>query len=275
MNNGRMRLPTRDGPLAVIVLPPASNTSVASEHLVFLHPTNLDSNCWLPVAARLSGHWRVLIDSRGHGDSHRQGPFHIADYARDVQHVIEELALDRVHLIGGSLGGSIACAVASYVPGKVASICAVGGALEPADVSILTEIDELFRSGVALEEIFGAVMAREIEAGLSAQLAEDALVQVGIGRRTRELIHRITLNAFSEDGRVYASGVACPVIVINGERDTSCPPEAGERMASALRGKFELLPGIGHLAMLQAPDAIAAHVSAALSHQPPFKREIA
>ena len=79
--------------------------AISETHVVLLHPVNLTSRCWLPVASRLGDFHRVLIDSRGHGRSHMNGPFGIDDYAADVLAVIEALGLREIHIVGASLGG--------------------------------------------------------------------------------------------------------------------------------------------------------------------------
>jgi 3-oxoadipate enol-lactonase len=80
---------------------------------------------------------------------------------------------------------------------------------------------------------------------------------VGLDTRRSELIKDITWNAFAEDARRYASSVRCPALVLTGEYDESCPPESGERMAAALGAPLEILPGLGHLPMMQAPSLVA------------------
>jgi 3-oxoadipate enol-lactonase len=256
----RLSIEGPGGVLAVTLLEPSAHATTLCEWIFFLHPTNLDSRCWLPVATRLNGHRRVLLDSRGHGASHQRGPFSVADYAADVRAVMDELAIERVHLVGGSLGGSIACAVAGCVPARVASVTAVGAALEPADPATVARLEGAFESA-SLHEIFAAAMEPEMAHGLAPALADEALLQVGVDRRDRNMIREITLNAFTEDATSYARNVSCPVCVLSGEFDESCPPEAGRRMAALLRGRFELLPSLGHLAMMQAPDLIGRKVS--------------
>jgi pimeloyl-ACP methyl ester carboxylesterase len=250
------RVQAAGGELAMMVLEAEVPAHGAPDAILFLHPTNLDARCWLPVAMRLPNYRRILLDSRGHGTSHQRGPFRIADYAADVCEVLDLLALDTVHLVGGSLGGSIACAVAGAAPQRIASLVAVGAALEPADAATLALLKEAFAS-FSVHDIFVREMERETARGLSADLVAEVLQQVAIGRRSHELIREVTLNAFAEDARQLARDVRCPAWVLCGEFDESCPPAAGQRMAQSLLGRFEVLPGLGHLPMLQAPQLIA------------------
>jgi 3-oxoadipate enol-lactonase len=229
-------------------------------HVVYLHPVNLTARCWMPVASRMGEFNRVLIDSRGHGRSHMNGPFGIDDYAADVRAVVETLGLPEIHIVGASLGGSIACAVAASLPETVKSLVAVGASLEPADPDALARLEH-WREAEAAAELFDEFLEQEVSHGLSPSVAADARRQVGLDTRRAELIKVITWSAFAEDARSYASSVRCPALILTGEHDESCPPDTGERMAAALGAPFEILPGLGHLAMMQAPSIVSGRLA--------------
>jgi pimeloyl-ACP methyl ester carboxylesterase len=214
----------------------------------------------MPVASRMGEFNRVLIDSRGHGRSHMNGPFGIDDYAADVRAVVETLGLPEIHIVGASLGGSIACAVAASLPETVKSLVAVGASLEPADPDALARLEH-WREAEAAAELFDEFLEQEVSHGLSPSVAADARRQVGLDTRRAELIKDITWSAFAEDARRYASSVRCPALILTGEHDESCPPDTGERMAAALGAPFEILPGLGHLAMMQAPSIVSGRLA--------------
>jgi 3-oxoadipate enol-lactonase len=233
-----------------------NSASAGAPVLVLLHPVNLTGQCWIGVAAQMRDFFCVLIDSRGHGRSHMNGPFGIDDYAADVLAVIEAFELRAVHLAGASLGGSIACAVAAAIPDVVRSLAALGASLEPADPDSLRALAEWRLTGVTAE-LFDSFLEQEVHHGLPPHVAAEARRQVGLDTRASNLIKSITWNAFAEDARRYAKPMHCPALVLTGEHDDSCPPAAGGRMAAALGAPFEILPGLGHLAMMQAPSLVA------------------
>lgn len=244
------------GALAVSLIEPESVSGESrAAAVLFIHPTNMSSECWLPVSRLLPRYRKVMPDSRGHGSSHRNGPFFIADYAADVLAVIDALALDRVHLVGASLGGSIACAVARERPDRVRSLVGIGAALEPADAQVLAALGRM--SSGELVELLDQDSELEGEHGLSPEAASAVRRQACLDQRDADMVRTITLNAFSEDGRVYAEGVRCPAYIMNGEFDRSCPADAGERMARLLNARYETLPEVGHLVMMQSPELIA------------------
>lgn len=186
-----------------------------------------------------------------------RGPFCVADHAADARAVLAALGIERVHLVGGSLGGAIACAVAATMPSCAASVVAIGSTLEPADAQTLGELARELQTPVLQRRLFVDLLQREVAKGLGEANADDALQQLALDQRSSDVIREVTLSAFGEDARDYASQIACPALVMTGELDDACPPEAGKRMAEALRARFEVLPSLGHLAMMHGPRIVA------------------
>ncbi|HLO76556.1 MAG TPA: alpha/beta hydrolase, partial [Magnetospirillum sp.] len=59
------------------------------------------------------------------------------------------------------------------------------------------------------------------------------------------------------DGPADAAGVACPALIIAGERDRMSPAKAGRELAALLpHGSIEVLPAAGHMVMAERPDAV-------------------
>lgn len=257
-----MRVSTPAGAIALTVFDPEGGEHAQGKGAVlFLHPVNLSAQCWLPVARLLPDYLRVLPDSRGHGASHMSGPFRLVDYAADARAVLASLEIERAHLVGGSLGGAIACAVAAALPACAVSVVAIGSTLEPADTQMLDELARGLRSPALQRQLFRDLLQRDVARGLDAAVADDAFRQLALDQRSADVIREVTLNAFGEDARDYAPQVICPALVMTGALDDACPPEAGKRMADSLRGRFEVLPSLGHLAMMQGPRTVAERLA--------------
>src|SRR4051795_6753537 len=76
---------------------------------------------WDSMAPQLAKHFTlVLIDNRGLGRSRaRRKPRTLADYSTDIAELLDELQLDRAHVLGLSLGGIIAQRFAIDHPSRV------------------------------------------------------------------------------------------------------------------------------------------------------------
>jgi len=81
--------------------------------LMLLHGLGMDWRVWQAVSRRLAPSFHLfMLDLRGHGQSTK--PAHgytLAHYAADVEDVLDHLRLDRVVLVGSSLGGMVAASV--------------------------------------------------------------------------------------------------------------------------------------------------------------------
>src|SRR5439155_19748235 len=98
--------------------------------VVLVHGINMSRDVWADVLDPLARSRRVAaFDLRGHGASHRSGPFTAEDYAADTLAVMDHLAIERAHVVGTSFGGSVACVLAVAAPARVASVAAIGSAL--------------------------------------------------------------------------------------------------------------------------------------------------
>jgi 3-oxoadipate enol-lactonase len=88
--------------------------------LVLLHGLGGQASTWDTVGAEFARSHRVLaIDLRGHGDSDRPGVYSFELMRDDVLGVLDRLGLDRVSLLGHSMGGTVAYLIAEQEPGRI------------------------------------------------------------------------------------------------------------------------------------------------------------
>jgi pimeloyl-ACP methyl ester carboxylesterase len=91
--------------------------------LVLLHALGENSGSWDTVVPTLGTRYRTYaLDLRGHGASERPGEYSIGLMRDDVLAFLDALGLDRVALLGHSLGGVVAYLVAAAQPHRVTSL---------------------------------------------------------------------------------------------------------------------------------------------------------
>lgn len=77
--------------------------------LIVLHGLFGSHQNWQPVARRLSGRYRVhAVDLRNHGNSPHQDEVSYPLMAKDILGFMEQSHIEKVHLLGHSLGGKVA-----------------------------------------------------------------------------------------------------------------------------------------------------------------------
>ncbi|MEX2505274.1 MAG: alpha/beta hydrolase [Egicoccus sp.] len=81
----------------------------------------------------------------------------------------------------------------------------------------------------------------------------------------------LTAAALSHDATGVLGEIGCPTLVLSGEQDPLCPPDAGHAMAVAIPGaRFEVFSGLAHGFPEQAPSRFARQVLAFLAeHEHP------
>jgi pimeloyl-ACP methyl ester carboxylesterase len=88
--------------------------------MVLLHALGQRRFSWAPVTARFAERFRVYaLDLRGHGDSDWPGEYSLQLMRDDVLRVLDDLGLDKVTLVGHSMGGAVAYLIAIQYPQRV------------------------------------------------------------------------------------------------------------------------------------------------------------
>jgi pimeloyl-ACP methyl ester carboxylesterase len=240
------------GPLAVVKSAgPASHTAV-----VLVHPINTGSVVWRRVLGELELP-AVALDLRGHGRSGLRGPFTIADgYVPDVLAVLDALELDAVHLVGGSLGGSISLALAASHPQRVHSVTTFGSTLGTGVPEAAIEQMVGVLATVGSHRYFADLVPKVVGPAYSSEQGLEETISAAAGR-PEPTVAAILRAAFSADIRDLAGQVHAPVLAVGGTADPTCPPAMTEEIAAATGGVSVILDGIGHLPMVEAPQRVA------------------
>ncbi|MGD9525837.1 alpha/beta fold hydrolase [Pseudonocardia sp.] len=233
--------------------------------VLLLHPVNTAAAVWDDVAAALPGE-SVAVDYRGHGSSEPGPPYLPADFAADALAVLDHLGWNRVHLVGGSIGGAVSVEVAARASAEVASIACFGATLRiglaEADLEpLLVELRELGVGGWFARhghELLGP----RARTGAARRLAELA------GGRDTAMVEQIVRATFAHaDSRAVAAALPrLPALVAVGSHDPTCPPAMAAELAELLGTPVTVLDGIGHLPMLEAPAEVAELITALHEH---------
>jgi pimeloyl-ACP methyl ester carboxylesterase len=204
----------------------------------------------------------ITLDNRGTGFSDKPVyGYAIANLARDIHGLLDELEIPRVHLLGYSMGGAIAQEFVRQLPERVQSLmlCATmcGGTratyAKPSVTRVMREIDGLSPEQIA-RRIWQVTYAPAYLERHQA-LAEDQ-TQREIAFPTPLHSADLQFQAFAEfDGSTALAEIACPTLVLTGDLDELIPPQNSAMMASLIPdAKLVIILGSGHRVLWEAPD---------------------
>lgn len=223
----------------------------------FVHPVNTGAAVWDSVAASVSGSRTCIVpDLRGHGASDPGDSYLVEDYVADVRAVLDHLDVDRVHVVGASIGGPVGVMLAAVEQDRVATFAGFGVALA------LRLPDGALDQALEMLQTLGTRGAFEVLApGAVAPGADPALaalvVELASAGRAPEMVGRMMVGTFSTDVTPLAAKVPVPCLVGNGTEDGTCTPDDARRMGELLPDcRVEILDGVGHLPMLEAPGVV-------------------
>jgi pimeloyl-ACP methyl ester carboxylesterase len=231
--------------------------------LVFLHYWGGSSRTWKHVIAGLAPRFHtVAIDHRGWGQSDAPADgYSLADLAADAEGVIVALKLRRYVLVGHSMGGKVAQLMASRRPAGLAGLVLVAPS-PPQPLAIPAEAREMMAGAYASRETVEAVIDNVLTATpLSAEDREQVIADSLRGAPPAKLAWPRATSLEDITGRVGAIDV--PTLVIASELDRVDSPQMlrAELLARLPHAVMQVVPGVGHLSMLEAPDAVSSLVA--------------
>ncbi|WP_415304288.1 alpha/beta fold hydrolase [Candidatus Pelagibacter sp. Uisw_090] len=101
----------------------------STEPLVFIHGVGLDHEMWEPQINSLNNHSIITYDLLGHGKTpYDKDEVTLNDFSNQLDYLLNFLQIDKINLIGFSLGSLIALDFASKFQDKLKSLTVIGTA---------------------------------------------------------------------------------------------------------------------------------------------------
>ena len=229
--------------------------------LVLLHHFGGSARTWQPVIACIGDRRRcVAIDLPGFGgQAAHPGPYTVAAMADLVAAHIVELGLDDYTLVGHSMGGKVALALAARRPAGLGSLILLAPSppsAEPIDPRQRATMLAAWGSKSSLAHIVDAVTVRPLPVEIRATLLDDML---GVAHDAWDSWLRV---GSREDNTLSMARISVPVLVLSGDGDTAIPTAVIEakllpRLANVT---LSVIAGAGHLLPLEAVKETTRHL---------------
>jgi len=242
--------------------------------LIFVHGWCMSSAIWQNQFLQLAENYRIIApDLRGHGKSGGVHGQHDFDrYASDLSDLVSFLNLDGAILIGWSMGAQVALQVLGTLSDKLAGVMLVSA------TPCFTSRDD-FPFGLSLNESQG--MRLKVKRNLQRALAgfhsrmfiAGEIETADAEKRIMTLLDAVvqpderdavdSLDALVDaDMRTLLDDISTPVLVLNGDRDLICLPQASDYLAARIKSATQrVFIGCGHAIFLTRSEQFNAEIT--------------
>ena len=252
---------------------PADPSAVAEDAapgrpVVLVHAGICDRRMWNPQMTALAAGRRVVrLDLRGFGASDRKAAAPFAHHL-EVASLLDELAIERAHVVGVSMGAGVVAEVALARPELVGSLLLVApsGSLRTevtADIEAFWEAEE--------EALADEDLERAVEANLETWVDGPGQPSDRVAPAIRAFVGQMQMKAFENtdgwdeedrEGRGLepavgsrAADIAVPTRILVGDLDVAAVSRTAARLAEEIPGATLVRwPDVAHLPSLERPD---------------------
>lgn len=253
------------------MIPAYESRGTSDTALFLLHGVGGAKALWAPQLEPLAsaGYRVVAWDMPGYGASAMLEPYTFEALARALERLIEHIAPRRAILLGHSMGGMVALEAFAWFPGRLAGLILSGSS--PA----FGKADGAWQQAF-LRERLAPLDQGETMADLAPRLVANLIGlepdPAGVALATRVMsavpgaTYRAALQALiGFDRRALLPSIRVPTLALAGAEDKTAPPAVMQKMAERIAGaRYACLPGAGHVANVEQPDAFNQAVLAFL-----------
>ena len=208
----------------------ASRAGADGPHLVLLHGLAGSQAWWQRNLPALSRSFRVTaIELPGFGSSHPDARLILDEVPAQLDALLEELGIERAHVIGHSMGGLVAGGLAAEHPQRVDRLVLVDAGFLSLDQSWRHRITGPLRTLPWTSPTILPVLLRDAVRSGPMRMA------------------RATVELLRKDWRHKLPAISAPTLVLWGEHDHVCSPRIGEQIVAAVPdARMVVIAGAGH-----------------------------
>jgi pimeloyl-ACP methyl ester carboxylesterase len=231
--------------------------------LVLVHGAGGSADLWQPQLDELADVARVVApDLPGHGHARGRGKPSIAAYAEWLAALLGTLRAGRAVVVGHSMGGAVAQALALAQPGRLAGLVLIGTG---AKLRVLPRLVDLLRERP--REGQSLIQDLSFAPGTPPECGEI------IDRVLREGTPLVTLGDYLAcdrfDVRDRLAGIRIPTLVVTGREDRLTPLRYGRFLAETIPEALLVeIEDAGHFPQLEQPARVNAAIREFLARLP-------
>ena len=263
--------------------------------LLLIHGIGDNSTAWEPVHAQLARRFTVIApDLLGHGQSDKpRADYSVAAYANGMRDLLSVLGIDKVTVVGHSLGGGVTMQFAYQFPQLVDRLILVGAGGVTKDVNIALRFAALPVGGEAIALLRLPLVMPALQT--VGRVLETVMGSTGLGRDIPNALRILadlpepkasaaftrTLRAVVDwRGQVVTMLDRCyltesvPVQLVWGDQDVVIPVSHAHMAHAAMPGsRLEIFPNSGHFPFHDDPARFVRLVEDFIDATPPAEHD--
>lgn len=233
----------------------------SGQGILLLHGLMSRASTWWTVAQWLKPYGRVVAtDARGHGRNPRRGPFRTEDFVADAAETVERLGLGPAVVIGHSMGGLHAWALAALRPDLVKAVVAEDVVPDNTGRSV-DEWRWYFESWPVFESL--AHVRSVVRVPRVEEMFEERADGYHLIARLEDL-YEIAAEWGVRSYWDFVDAVRCPTLTVEAGRGGLRAGQMAE-VARRTGGRHLVVPESGHVVHDEAPEVYRGAVEAFLS----------
>ena len=231
--------------------------------VLLIHGLGGTGNVWGGCVLSLSRHFRTLCpDLIGSGRTPLEGTVTTSSLVQSLLAFMDELDLERVHLVGHSYGSVVVQHLAVSDPARVRSLSLIGPIQAPAPAGKKAVAE---RAAKARAEGMAGIANATVQVGTSALTKAN---RPEVAAFVRELVMRqdpqgyaATCDAIASTEPAKLEAISCPTLVITGDEDATSPPPLAKELADKIPDvRFHVITGCGHWTPLEHTRSVSEHL---------------
>jgi pimeloyl-ACP methyl ester carboxylesterase len=197
-------------------------------------------------------HRVILPELPGFGFGLRLGlervPFRLAEAPDVLRGLLDRLGIAKARLVGHSLGALACAGVAARSPGRVDRLVLIAPPVRTAGAGLLGNALPLARTMLGLP------------------LAAALIAATDIAARSPLALLRAAAELLGADHAAELARILAPTLLLWGSRDTLVPASGAAELAALMpRSQLRVIPGAGHVPMLDRPDDLTRELETFLA----------
>ncbi len=222
--------------------------------IVFIHGFTLDHRMWKPQIEFFQRDYQTLVyDMRGYGKS--SIPNSKYSHHNDLQELIDFLNIDKIHLVGLSLGGEVAIDFSISNPERLMSLSLLNSSLSgyksTVDWSVHAKEQglEKAKKNWINHDIFKPTIKNHESAKILQEFIDDYSGWHWFNSDPRKRVSKLALNRLDE--------IACPTLVMSGENDLTYFHDIADVLISGIpNAERQFIKNAGHMVNIEQPEAV-------------------